>query len=83
MYKYAVAHVNFFDNVLEMTVVEAENPIVGLIEGARQLMGAKEDDPWLNEFLDADYTSDKYAPVLEEIRNRFFDADTLVEVMPI
>jgi hypothetical protein len=31
--KYAVAYMNFFDNDLQMTQVDAENPVQAMVEG--------------------------------------------------
>ena len=81
--KYAVAYMNFFDNDLQMTQVDAENPVQAMVEGARILMKASDDDEWLNEFLENIPGSDQYGERIEEIRQEFFNADSLIAVMPM
>lgn len=82
--KYAVAYMNYFDNDLKMTSVEADNPVTALIEGVRTLMSTSDDDKWLDSFLEdipsigADATAR-----IDAIKEEFFDADQLVAVMPI
>jgi len=85
--KYAVAYMNYFDNDLKLTVVEADNPITAIVEGVRKMTEAKDDDRWLNSFLE-DAARDKigvddYAERIEYIRQEFFNTDALVAVMPI
>ena len=81
--KYAVAYLNFFDYDLQITSVEADDPITAMIEGARELMGAADDDEWLNGFLKNIPSVDGYAARIEEIREEFFNADQVVAVMPL
>jgi hypothetical protein len=81
--KYAVAHLNFFDNNLQITSVEANDPITAIIEGARELIGAADDDEWLNDQLKAIPTSDGYAARIEAIKEIFFDTDQVIAIMPI
>lgn len=81
--KYAVAHMNFFDNDLQITAVDAENPVQAMIEGARTLMKAQDDDEWLNGLLENIPGPDGYAERIEEIREEFFNTDQVITVMPI
>lgn len=81
--KYAVAYMNFYDNDLKLVQVEADNPIVALVEGVREMTEAADDDPWLNSFLADDDSTADYADRIETIREGFFDADAMVAVMPL
>lgn len=80
--KYAVAYMNFFDNNLKLAQVDAENPIIAIVEGVRQMTEAPDNDPWLNSFLRQPVTDD-YDECIEYICRKFFDADILVAVIPI
>jgi hypothetical protein len=86
MGQYVVSHVGA-DDTLAMAIVEADNPIVAIIEGVREITEAGEDDPWLNSFLYAEYAPASYAEDLAEdladITAAFYFYDELVAVMPI
>jgi hypothetical protein len=81
--KHAIAWMNFYDNDLQMILVDADNPITAMIEGARQLMDNDDlaNDEWLNAFLQNIPESDDYAARIEEIREEFFNTDQLIAVM--
>ena len=81
--KYAVALLNFFDNSNHVTIVDSDNPIRAMVEGARTLMRAKDADEWLNGFL-KDMPTDSYATRIDEIQDAFFDVDLAIsEPVPI
>ncbi len=80
--KYAVAYLNFFDNDLQITSVEADDPITAMIEGARKLMDAADDDEWLNDQLKNIPSSAGYPARIEEIKEAFFNTDQVIAVMP-
>jgi hypoxanthine phosphoribosyltransferase len=46
-------------------------------------MKASDNDEWLNEFLENIPGSDQYGERIEEIRQEFFNADSLIAVMPM
>ncbi len=79
--KYAVAHLSFFENKNQIAVVEADNPIAAMIEGARILVnpgGNPDTNEWLDGFLkDISDTAD-YAARVEEIIIEFFNADQII-----
>jgi len=81
--KYAVAYMNYFDNDLKLTTVEADNPITAMIEGVREMMEAPNDDEWLNEKLENIPSSNGYAERIKEIQGDFFDTDQAIAVIPI
>jgi len=85
--KYAVAYMNFYDNDLKLTQVEADDPITAIVEGVREMTEAEDSDPWLNSFLEDAARDgvgvDDYAERIEHIRQEFFNADALAAVMPI
>lgn len=81
--KYAVAYLNFFDNDLQITCVEADDPITAMIEGARELMGAANDDKWLNDQLKDIPSSAGYSARIKEIKEAFFDTDQVITVVPV
>jgi len=81
--KYAVAYMNYFDNDVKLTVVEADDPITAMVEGAREMMKARDDDEWLNEKLENIPSPNGYAERIEEIQVDFFDTDQTIAVMPI
>jgi hypothetical protein len=80
---YAVAYLNFFDNDLQIISIEADDPITAMIEGARELMGASDDDEWLNDQLKNIPSSDGYPTRIEEIKEAFFNTDQVIAVMPM
>ena len=80
--KYAVAYMNYFDNNLQIIIVDAENPVQAMVEGARTLLKAKDDDEWLNNFL-KNIPAGCYAKRVEEIRDEFFNADQAIAVMAV
>jgi len=85
--KYAVAYMNFYDNDLKLTQVEADDPITAIVEGVREMTKAEDSDPWLNSFLEDAARDgvgvDDYSERIEYIRQEFFNTDALVAVMPI
>jgi len=81
--KYAVAYMNYFDNDIKLTVVEADDPITAMVEGAREMMKARDDDEWLNEKLENIPSPNGYAERIEKIREDFFNTDQAIAVMPI
>ena len=76
--KYAVAYMNYFDNDLKLTVIEAHNPITAMIEGARKLMGNPASDKWLDAMLQDTPAPDGHAAQIEEIQEEFFNTDQLI-----
>ena len=83
--RYAVAHMNFYDNNLQMILVNADDPITAMIEGARQLMDIDDpaNDEWLSAFLQNIPESNNYAARIEEIQEAFFNTDQLIAVVDI
>lgn len=82
MQKYAVAYINYFDNDLQMTVVEACNPIAAIVKGVKEIIGIEE-DAWVDQFLDLGKDPSKYGEDIEKVKEEFFNTDQNVEVMPI
>lgn len=77
--RYAVAYMNYFDNDLKITVVEANDPIIAMIEGARILMDASGDvNEWLNSFELENIPVNRCETRIEEIRRAFFDTDQVI-----
>lgn len=84
--KYAIANMNYFNNDLKIIKVEADNPIVAIVDGVCQLTNNGVDvgvDKWLNSFLKDIPTDGDYEKRITEIQEEFFNADQLVAVMPI
>jgi len=92
--KYVVAWLNFFDNDLQMILVEARDPITAMIEGARQLInsnsiehGGNQDrsdraiDTWLNPMLKDIPEPEGYVARIKEIQEEFNNADQVIAVM--
>ena len=82
MKKYAVAYMNFFDNEIEMVVVEADNSIIAIVKGVLQIIG-KEEDAWLTPILEGIPNSDGHANRIREIQDEFFNTNQAVNVMRI
>ncbi len=79
--KFAVAYVNAFDNDLQITIIEADDCIKGIIEGARILMKA---DKWLDDlYAEAVYQTDNMDSAIEMIQNSFFDCDSNIAICEI
>lgn len=75
MSQFAVAYVNFFDNDLIIECVMAADWREALLSHSALQVGA--DDPNYKKWLDA------LPQNLEEAKEYFFDADTLVDVVEI
>ena len=69
MKKYAVAYMNFFDNELTIEFVEAETEKQAIFSHSKM----QSDSGWSEELSDN----------LDEIKQAFFDGDTLVDVKEI
>ena len=84
--KYAVAHMDFFNNDLKIIVVKYDDPITALVEGVRTLIKVKnvdidiETNKWLDSFLG--HVNDTGRRI-EEIKQEFFNGDQLVAVEEI
>ncbi len=77
--KFAVAYVNAFDNNLQITIIEADDCVKGIIEGARIFMKV---DKWLDDL----YTEVADKPMdlaIEMIQNTFFDCDCNIAIREI
>ena len=78
MLKFAVAYVNAFDNDLQITIVEANDCIKGIIKGARIMMPAN--DKWLDDLYAKAVNTDS---AIEMIQNNFFDCDSNIAICEI
>lgn len=54
-----------------------------MIESAQELMGATDDDEWLNDQLKDIPSSAGYPARIEEIKEAFFYTDQVITVMPV
>jgi len=68
MKKYAVSYMNFYDNNLMLTIVEAESPILAY------LVCEPLNKEWVEQFGDA---------TLDELMQNAFDSDFLFNVVEI
>ena len=75
--KFAVAYINAFDNDLQITIIEADDCIKGIIEGARILMKA---DKWLDDLYVKVVNTDS---AIEIIQNEFFNCDCNIAICEI
>ena len=78
--KFAVAYINYFDNDLQITIVEANDCIEGIIEGARILMKA---DKWLDDLYAKAVNTDNMDSAIEMIQDNFFDCDSDIAICEI
>jgi len=81
--KYAVAYMSYFENDLKIIIIEANNPITAMIEGAYILMNEQEAGEWLNDFLKEYTHPNDYEKRIEEIKEDFYDADQAIAITPI
>ena len=79
--KFAVAYDDYSDNNLQITIIEADDCIKGIIEGARILMKA---DKWLDDlYAEAVYQTNNTDSAIEIIQNTFFDCDCNIAICEI
>ena len=71
MNRYAVGHMDFFNNDLKIVIIEAGDEVQALIKGVGDDCNDEDIDRWLSQFN---------GKTLEEIKTAFFDADRLVAV---
>jgi hypothetical protein len=71
--RYAVALLNYFDNVNKLAVVDGATPVDAMIRGAKVNMGldANDADNWLDSL---------YGEDVEEIQTAFFDYDMSISL---
>ncbi len=85
--KYAVAHMDFYNNDLKIVIIKRNDPITALVEGVRKIRKVKEGDidtqKWLDSFLENISSVGPWNDRLEDIKQEFFNSDQLVAVEEI
>ena len=79
--RYAVAYFNLGgEDNNEVVVIEAVNPVVALVFGAKHLAASncQEIDDWFDSLLDVMPVPEDYALRIEQIRLKFADVDMRV-----